>query len=161
MRGISACRHGASFKEIGQRIRSRSLDLIEHTSVSFLKKKQLISVNRTWLLRTPTDRTARIVFHCCELALLWLFCSSEHAEKYGYGIDPFVGHGVGRMFHCEPIIWHTCKWLKQKTHTVSWSLWLIQSKQSTHGLNARPYGIVVGRRLRARVHGRRPDIHRR
>ncbi|XP_008676740.1 methionine aminopeptidase 1B, chloroplastic isoform X1 [Zea mays] len=52
MRGISACRHGASFKEIGQRI-------------------------------------------------------SEHAEKYGYGIDPFVGHGVGRMFHCEPIIWHT------------------------------------------------------
>ncbi|KAG0522935.1 hypothetical protein BDA96_07G080400 [Sorghum bicolor] len=52
MRGISACKHGASFKEIGKRI-------------------------------------------------------SEHAEKYGYGIDPFVGHGVGRIFHCEPIIWHT------------------------------------------------------
>ncbi|KAG2577441.1 methionine aminopeptidase 1B, chloroplastic-like isoform X2 [Panicum virgatum] len=52
MRGISACRHGASFKEIGQRI-------------------------------------------------------SEHAEKYGYGIDPFVGHGIGRIFHCEPIIWST------------------------------------------------------
>ncbi|CAO2200968.1 unnamed protein product [Urochloa humidicola] len=52
MRGISACRHGASFKEIGQRI-------------------------------------------------------SEHASKYGYSIDPFVGHGVGRIFHCEPIIWST------------------------------------------------------
>ncbi|RCV29591.1 hypothetical protein SETIT_6G024600v2 [Setaria italica] len=52
MRGISACRHGASFKEIGQRI-------------------------------------------------------SEHASKYGYGIDPFVGHGIGRIFHCEPIIWST------------------------------------------------------
>ncbi|XP_025821864.1 methionine aminopeptidase 1B, chloroplastic-like isoform X6 [Panicum hallii] len=52
MRGISACRHGASFKDIGQRI-------------------------------------------------------SEHASKYGYGIDPFVGHGVGRIFHCEPIIWST------------------------------------------------------
>ncbi|XP_066353616.1 methionine aminopeptidase 1B, chloroplastic-like [Miscanthus floridulus] len=50
MRGTSACKHGASFKE--QRI-------------------------------------------------------SEHAEKYGYGIDPFVGHGIGRIFHCEPIIWHT------------------------------------------------------
>ncbi|PVH36409.1 hypothetical protein PAHAL_6G069900 [Panicum hallii] len=54
MRGISACRHGASFKDIGQRI-------------------------------------------------------SEHASKYGYGIDPFVGHGVGRIFHCEPIIWSTCQ----------------------------------------------------
>ncbi|CAL5011021.1 unnamed protein product [Urochloa decumbens] len=52
MRGISACRHGASFKEIGQRIR-------------------------------------------------------EHASKYGYSIDPFVGHGVGKIFHCEPIIWST------------------------------------------------------
>ncbi|CAO2176109.1 unnamed protein product [Urochloa humidicola] len=52
MSGISACRHGASFKEIGQRI-------------------------------------------------------SEHASKYGYSIDPFVGHGVGRIFHCEPIIWST------------------------------------------------------
>ncbi|KAJ1267768.1 hypothetical protein BS78_07G083400 [Paspalum vaginatum] len=52
MRGISACKHGASFKEIGQRI-------------------------------------------------------SEHAGKYGYSIDPFVGHGVGRIFHCEPIIWST------------------------------------------------------
>ncbi|GJN36729.1 hypothetical protein PR202_gb25619 [Eleusine coracana subsp. coracana] len=52
MRCISACKHGASFKEIGQRI-------------------------------------------------------SEVAGKYGYSIDPFVGHGVGRIFHSEPIIWHT------------------------------------------------------
>ncbi|KAK3122964.1 hypothetical protein QOZ80_8AG0621180 [Eleusine coracana subsp. coracana] len=52
MSGISACKHGASFKEIGQRI-------------------------------------------------------SEVAGKYGYSIDPFVGHGVGRIFHSEPIIWHT------------------------------------------------------
>ncbi|KAL6843168.1 hypothetical protein ACP4OV_026881 [Aristida adscensionis] len=52
MRGISACKHGATFKEIGRRI-------------------------------------------------------SEYVDKYGYGIDPFVGHGVGRVFHCEPIIWHT------------------------------------------------------
>ncbi|XP_021633847.1 methionine aminopeptidase 1B, chloroplastic [Manihot esculenta] len=32
---------------------------------------------------------------------------SEHAEKYGYGVvDRFVGHGVGTVFHSEPIILH-------------------------------------------------------
>lgn len=32
---------------------------------------------------------------------------SEHAEKYGYGVvERFVGHGVGSVFHSEPIILH-------------------------------------------------------
>ncbi|RDX80525.1 Methionine aminopeptidase 1B, chloroplastic, partial [Mucuna pruriens] len=32
---------------------------------------------------------------------------SEHAEKYGYGVvERFVGHGVGTVFHSEPIIIH-------------------------------------------------------
>lgn len=32
---------------------------------------------------------------------------SEHAEKYGYGVvERFVGHGVGTVFHSEPIILH-------------------------------------------------------
>ncbi|CAL0318118.1 unnamed protein product [Lupinus luteus] len=32
---------------------------------------------------------------------------SEHAEKYGYGVvERFVGHGVGKVFHSEPIILH-------------------------------------------------------
>ncbi|XP_068642847.1 methionine aminopeptidase 1B, chloroplastic-like isoform X2 [Aristolochia californica] len=32
---------------------------------------------------------------------------SEHAEKYGYGVvERFVGHGVGKIFHSEPIIIH-------------------------------------------------------
>lgn len=32
---------------------------------------------------------------------------SEHAEKYEYGVvDRFVGHGVGIVFHSEPIIYH-------------------------------------------------------
>ncbi|XP_020146946.1 methionine aminopeptidase 1B, chloroplastic isoform X2 [Aegilops tauschii subsp. strangulata] len=52
LRGISACKHGVSFKAIGERI-------------------------------------------------------SEHVNKYGYSIDPFIGHGVGTIFHSEPIIWHT------------------------------------------------------
>ncbi|XP_050225422.1 methionine aminopeptidase 1B, chloroplastic [Mercurialis annua] len=33
---------------------------------------------------------------------------SEHAEKYGYGVvERFVGHGVGTVFHSEPIIVHS------------------------------------------------------
>ncbi|KAK9750338.1 hypothetical protein RND81_02G188900 [Saponaria officinalis] len=32
---------------------------------------------------------------------------SEHAEKYNYGVvERFVGHGVGSVFHSEPIIYH-------------------------------------------------------
>ncbi|KAF3431797.1 hypothetical protein FNV43_RR26533 [Rhamnella rubrinervis] len=32
---------------------------------------------------------------------------SEHAERYGYGVvERFVGHGVGTVFHSEPIILH-------------------------------------------------------
>lgn len=32
---------------------------------------------------------------------------SEHAEKFGYGVvDRFVGHGVGKVFHSEPLIMH-------------------------------------------------------
>lgn len=34
---------------------------------------------------------------------------SEHAESYGYGVvDRFVGHGVGTVFHSEPVIYHYC-----------------------------------------------------
>lgn len=33
--------------------------------------------------------------------------SSEHAERFGYGVvERFVGHGVGTIFHSEPIIIH-------------------------------------------------------
>lgn len=32
---------------------------------------------------------------------------SEHAERNGFGVvECFVGHGVGRVFHSEPIIYH-------------------------------------------------------
>ncbi|XP_010554243.1 PREDICTED: methionine aminopeptidase 1B, chloroplastic [Tarenaya hassleriana] len=32
---------------------------------------------------------------------------SEHAEKYGYNVvERFVGHGVGKIFHSEPLIYH-------------------------------------------------------
>ncbi|CAO2830043.1 unnamed protein product [Amaranthus hypochondriacus] len=32
---------------------------------------------------------------------------SEHAEKHNYGVvDRFVGHGVGTVFHSEPVIYH-------------------------------------------------------
>lgn len=33
--------------------------------------------------------------------------NSEHAEKYGYNVvERFVGHGVGPIFHSEPLIYH-------------------------------------------------------
>ena len=37
---------------------------------------------------------------------------SEHAEKHNYGVvDRFVGHGVGTVFHSEPVIYHHSKYL--------------------------------------------------
>jgi methionine aminopeptidase len=39
---------------------------------------------------------------------------SEHAEKHGFGVvECFVGHGVGKIFHSEPIIYHQRKSLLQ------------------------------------------------
>lgn len=43
---------------------------------------------------------------------IFYFCNylSEHAEKFGFGVvERFVGHGVGTVFHSEPIILHHCK----------------------------------------------------
>uniref|UniRef100_A0A0D6R9K2 Methionine aminopeptidase n=1 Tax=Araucaria cunninghamii TaxID=56994 RepID=A0A0D6R9K2_ARACU len=32
---------------------------------------------------------------------------NEHADKFGYAVDRrFVGHGVGKIFHSEPVIFH-------------------------------------------------------
>ncbi|KAL1206215.1 Methionine aminopeptidase 1C, chloroplastic/mitochondrial [Cardamine amara subsp. amara] len=30
---------------------------------------------------------------------------SEHAEKYGYSMESFIGHGVGTVLHSEPLIY--------------------------------------------------------
>lgn len=41
-----------------------------------------------------------------------LFYSSAHADKHGYGVvQQFVGHGVGRLFHSDPVILHYSKFL--------------------------------------------------
>ncbi|KAJ6997351.1 methionine aminopeptidase 1D [Populus alba x Populus x berolinensis] len=33
--------------------------------------------------------------------------SSDHADKYSYGVvRHFVGHGVGRVFHADPVVQH-------------------------------------------------------
>ncbi|XP_011006608.1 PREDICTED: methionine aminopeptidase 1D, chloroplastic/mitochondrial-like [Populus euphratica] len=33
--------------------------------------------------------------------------SSDHADKYRYGVvRHFVGHGVGRVFHADPVVQH-------------------------------------------------------
>lgn len=45
-------------------------------------------------------------------SLCFHYWCSEHAEKYGYGVvERFVGHGVGTIFHSQPIIYHHSKLL--------------------------------------------------
>lgn len=52
---------------------------------------------------------------------------SEHAERYGYGVvERFVGHGVGTVFHSEPIILHNRKFINSILTfcTPHYFLWL-------------------------------------
>lgn len=52
---------------------------------------------------------------------------SEHAEKYGFGVvERFVGHGVGAVFHSEPIILHHRK--KSSKFDISLILPLLYQK---------------------------------
>lgn len=48
------------------------------------------------------------------IVIIWkapLTILSEHAEKFGYGVvDRFVGHGIGTVFHSEPLILHHRKY---------------------------------------------------
>lgn len=38
------------------------------------------------------------------------FFSSDHADKFRLGVvRQFVGHGVGRVFHADPVILHFSK----------------------------------------------------
>ncbi|XP_020591998.1 methionine aminopeptidase 1B, chloroplastic-like [Phalaenopsis equestris] len=65
----------------------------------------------------PTKRLVKVTKECLERAIS--ICKdgaafkkigkiiSEIAEKHGYGVvEKFVGHGVGSVFHSEPIIMH-------------------------------------------------------
>ncbi|XP_044489060.1 methionine aminopeptidase 1B, chloroplastic isoform X2 [Mangifera indica] len=51
----------------------------------------------------------------------------DHAEKYGYGVvERFVGHGVGTVFHSEPIILHNRNekrgfMVEGQTFTIGWT----------------------------------------
>uniref|UniRef100_A0A0E0LJV4 Methionine aminopeptidase n=1 Tax=Oryza punctata TaxID=4537 RepID=A0A0E0LJV4_ORYPU len=100
LRGISACKHGASFKTIGQRI-------------------------------------------------------SEYVDEYGYGIDPFIGHGVGKIFHSEPIIWHTYDYepgymVAGQTFTIG-RAYLVHGRHPVHHVGRRVDGCHGGRQPHSAV----------
>ncbi|XP_020097142.1 methionine aminopeptidase 1B, chloroplastic-like [Ananas comosus] len=65
----------------------------------------------------PVKRLVKVTEECLERAIS--VCKdgatfkkigkriSEHAEKFGYGVvERFVGHGIGTVFHSEPLILH-------------------------------------------------------
>ncbi|XP_074336797.1 methionine aminopeptidase 1B, chloroplastic [Apium graveolens] len=68
-------------------------------------------------VNTATKRLVKVTEECLERGIA--VCKdgapfrkigkriSEHAEKFGFGVvDRFVGHGVGTIFHSEPLIFH-------------------------------------------------------
>ena len=41
------------------------------------------------------------------MALINAFFWSDHADRHRYGVvEQFVGHGVGHVFHADPVILH-------------------------------------------------------
>ncbi|KAK3041277.1 hypothetical protein RJ639_001379, partial [Escallonia herrerae] len=92
-KGIAVCKDGALFRKIGKRIRAmldhaKNNDEIRRESEPH--EKQVYVLYDTALAKNCLDDFV-----------------SEHAEKFGYGVvDRFVGHGVGTVFHSEPLIYH-------------------------------------------------------
>lgn len=51
-----------------------------------------------------------MILHAYELSLTYAIIGSDHADKLGYGVvRQFVGHGVGRVFHADPVVLHYSK----------------------------------------------------
>lgn len=50
-----------------------------------------------------------LAFLCTKMLTIQFF-SSDHADKFRFGVvRQFVGHGVGRVFHADPVILHFSK----------------------------------------------------
>ncbi|KAE8651804.1 methionine aminopeptidase 1B, chloroplastic isoform X1 [Cucumis sativus] len=63
---------------------------------------------------------------------------SEHAEKYGYGVvDRFVGHGVGSVFHSEPLIYHHRN--EEPGHMVEGQTFTIEPILTMGGIDCRTW----------------------
>lgn len=54
-----------------------------------------------------------IFFLGCAMKLRRFLFSSAHADEHHYGVvEQFVGHGVGRVFHSDPVILHYSNYLE-------------------------------------------------
>lgn len=106
-RGVAVCKDGALFRKIGKRIRYFILPMMSlmcwiRMGVAFYVDGLygLYIFNITLFL----NLTCLMAYFLDNLLDL---CISEHADKFGYGVvDRFVGHGVGTVFHSEPLIFH-------------------------------------------------------
>lgn len=76
-----------------------------------------------------------VYVHYVLLTLNFLdFGFSEHAEKFGYGVvDRFVGHGIGTVFHSEPLIFHHRKSFSFLIGLFATALLFIQLITETYG----------------------------
>lgn len=54
-----------------------------------------------------------------------LVLSRDHANKYRFGVvQQFVGHGVGRVFHSDPVILHYSKCFQPVTLLLCFHLFI-------------------------------------
>ncbi|KAF5193117.1 Methionine aminopeptidase, partial [Thalictrum thalictroides] len=65
--------------------------------------------SKTFLCGNIDDETQRLVRDGASFKKIGKRIS-DHVEKFRYGVvERFVGHGVGTIFHSEPIIYHCRK----------------------------------------------------
>ncbi|KAL9324981.1 hypothetical protein ACSQ67_005626 [Phaseolus vulgaris] len=133
-KGIAACKDGALFRRIGKKISlvasmmvsilvSNSAPKLICSVVGSLLEASVGAYDKTKGSRWSSQSFVSIevseynycvliddsIFNIYFLSIFFSFETflSEHAEKYGFGVvERFVGHGVGRVFHSEPIIIH-------------------------------------------------------
>lgn len=77
------------------------------TSKTFLcgdvddKAKKLVEVTQECLLKAISICAPGVEFNKIGKMI------QKHADKFKFGVvRQFVGHGVGRVFHCEPVVYH-------------------------------------------------------
>lgn len=89
---------------VGDNVDEKGKDLVECTRESLDMAIKLCGPN------VPYKEIGRVI-RFIQIHTFYFFfpngICSEYAHKYGYSVsDELSGHGIGKEFHCHPLIYH-------------------------------------------------------
>ena len=91
-----------------------------------------------WLLSCLTVHKRNVI------TSFQMFSWSDHADKFRYGVvRQFVGHGVGQVFHADPVILHYSKFPGLKCGCFCIGSWVHSMFASLFVLSVVLFGIIA------------------